>query len=982
MTALALTDTGGMYGAIPFYKAARAAGVKPIVGAQLGPCVVLARDREGYAQLCEVVTSVRLGKVPAEQLKTWPFPFGFERLFLLSGDRAVLRGLCERGFNPLVAVTQYGDSASRYHAEGMIHFARRLGVRPVAVNPVYFLDAAHYRIHRVLSAIRLNTVVDNLKPDEMAHPHAMFRSSEQMERLYGEWPETLDAAEWVAEACDLELPLGTPLFPDFPLPEGETAFSWLWKKTFDGVKTRYRPLTPAIIDRVRYELNIIHDLGFAPYFLIVGDIVRFARERDIPIVGRGSAANSVVAYALGVTRVDPLKYDLYFERFMNRARTDCPDIDLDICWRRRDDVIEYVYNTYGAERVAMICTLNTFRARSAVREVAKAHGLTDRQIGKVARLLPHYHAGDIRTVVKHIPECRGIRVDEEPLKSILEVSEFIDGFPRHLSIHSGGVVIAPERLTRFTPLQRAAKGIIITQYDMHPIEDLGLVKMDLLGHRSLTVIDDTVKAVKENRGIALDIEAISDGDPRTAELLRTGKTIACFQIESPAMRGLLQKVGACNVHTLIQCIALVRPGASGSGMKQHFIDRHHGREAVTYPHPAFEQVLRETYGVMIYQEDVLKVAHAVAGMNLTEADALRRAMSKKRSPREMAKNMKHFMEKALANGVEEDKAQEIWELIANFAAYSYCKAHASTYGEIAYQCTYLKAHYPAEFFAAVLSNRGGFYAPPVYLEEAKRCGIEVRPPDVNRSGYPYTSEDDALRVGFVEIRNLSHAAVQTILDARKKGPFRDLADFHARTGIAYADAEMLFQAGAFDSLERRRPAQLWWLKALYKNPVPADAARGTALFEGTEALPIPTLPDYSCKRRTDMEWEALGWMVDAHPLRYYLSFLREHPLVSCVDLPQHEGQVVTVPGWLIAERRLAAKSAGVMKFLTLEDTQGTCEAVLFPETYQRYGHLLTTHGPYLVTGQVQKESGAYALIVEHVELANPKGKQHAREAAS
>ena len=754
----------------------------------------------------------------------------------------------------------------------------------------------------------------------------------------------------VAEECHLELELGRPLFPDFPLPEKESAFSWLWKETFAGLQRRYRPLTPAIIDRVRYELGLINDLGFAPYFLIVSDIVRFARERAIPAVGRGSAANSVVAYALGITRVDPFRYDLYFERFMNRARTDCPDIDLDICWRRRDEVLEYVYGRYGSDRVAMISTLNTFRARSSVREVAKARGLTDRQIGAVAKLLPHYHAGVLSNAVQHIPECRGIRLDKEPLKGIVETAEFIDGFPRHLSIHAGGVVIAPAPLTRFVPLQRAAKGLVITQYDMHPIEKLGLVKMDLLGHRALTVIDDTVHAVRKNRDIPLDIESIPGNDPLTARMLREGRTLACFQVESPAMRGLLQKVQACDVPTLIQCIALVRPGASGSGMKQHFIDRHHGREEVAYLHPAMERVLGDTYGVMIYQEDVLKVAHAVAGMDLTEADVLRRAMSKKRGPREMAKSMKGFLERARENGVEEGAAQAIWELIANFAAYAYCKAHASTYGELAYQCAYLKAHFPAEFFAAVLSNRGGFYSPPVYAEEAKRCGLELRPPHIHKSQYEYTVEDDAIRVGFLEIRNLSHAAIQAILESR---PFVGITDMIERAGLCRADAEALCQAGALDAFGLPRPMQLWEIKGFKEGAASRGCAAGSRdamLFapDGkADRSALPPVPGYSEKKRAHLEWESLGLLVGRHPLDFCFPGADDTaPLISSTALAFYEGQRVTLIGWLLTERRLAVKKGhGVMKFLTLEDPFGAYEAVLFPETYQRCGHLLTSRGP-------------------------------------
>ena len=454
-------------------------------------------------------------------------------------------------------------------------------------------------------------------------------------------------------------------------------------------------------------------------------------------------------------------------------------------------------------------------------------------------------------------------------------------------------------------------------------------------------------------------------------MLREGLTIGCFQIESPAMRGLLRKVEADNVNTLIQTVALVRPGASGSGMKKHFIDRHHGREPVEYLHPSLEGVLGDTYGIMVYQEDVLKVAHAVAGMNLTEADALRRAMSKQRSPREMAKSMKRFLQRAQANGVDEATAQAIWELIANFAAYSYCKAHAASYGEIAYQCAYLKAHYPAEFLAAVLSNRGGFYGPAVYLEEAKRMGIEIRPPDINRGKYTYTAEYGSIRIGFLEVRNLNMSSVEAILAAREEGPFRTLQDLLDRTGLPASDAELLFQSGALDSLGETRPALLWQLRLFYEYRHKPASINDESFIQTDANFCVPESPNYSPRQRADMEWQALGLLVARHPLDYYLPEFLEHPLAASSDLPHHLGEHVTMVGWLITERRQALRDgSGVMKFMTLEDAQGTFEAVLFSEAYQTYGHLLTTMGPYLVTGQVQNDSGAYALIVEHVERAD------------
>jgi DNA-directed DNA polymerase III PolC len=1019
MKSLALTDTAGLYAAIPFYQAAREAGIKPILGAEIEGAVLLARDREGYTELCRILTTYHCeDEAPIRPLSPSRPPrlldqISTTNLFILTSNLPLIESLVQRGQKPLVAITHHGDRPSKARAERLRAFAHQMGLRPVAVNPIYFLDPDQIRIHRVLSAIRRNTTVDGLGADEIASPESWFRSQEQMAKLYADWPDTIENTHWVAEHCNVELPLGKPLFPQIELAPGETPFSLLWKQASEGLKEHYQPLTPKVVQRFQYELDIIHQLGFAAYFLIIWDIVCYARAQGIPIVGRGSAANSLVAYVLGITRVDPFKYDLYFERFLNPSRTDCPDIDLDICWRRRDDVIDYVYKKYGAERVAMICTFNTFQARSAMRETAKTFGFTDEEAGEVVRQLPHYRANDIRTVVKFLPECRHLRIDEEPLKSILEISEAIDGFPRHLSIHSGGVVIAPEPLTRFVPLQRATKGILITQYDMHPIEDLGLIKMDLLGHRSLTVIQETVELIQRNKGLSIDVERLPDPDKLTADLIRNARTIGCFQIESPAMRALLKSVRADNTDMLIKTLSLIRPGPSGSGMKKHFIDRHLGKEEVVYLHPALEKVLGDTYGVMLYQEDILKVASVIAGMNLSEADALRRAMTKKRTAKEMAKSMKLFMEKAKANGVGEKEAETIWGLIANFAEYSYCKAHASTYGEIAYQCTYLKAHFPAEFLASVLSNRGGFYYPAVYLEEARRSGIGIYPADVNKSEFNYSVEGDAIRVGFLEIRNLTRNAVRSILNARKAEPFQGIADLCRRANLTYADAEVLIQAGACDGLRRSRPVfpkpacesmsgharsqqlesaesrfwknrptgpeMLWELKTIFQSAGRKAALDERLLFpyDRGDAV-LPHLPDYSRKKRTDLEWNNYGLLISKHPIEYYVPAMLDRPRVLSEDMPAYAGDTVTMVGWLIAERRVGLKGRGVMKFLTFEDPVGVFEAVLFPKVYQQYGHLLTSHGPYFITGEVQDEDGYNSLIAGHVERVghNKKSPHH------
>ncbi len=974
--ALALTDTGGLYGIIPFYQTAQKAGVKPIIGTCLDNIVLLAKNYEGYKLLCQIVTRYHTDS----QTSIHGYPSWLDKvdnnLFVLTDDISLAHHLRRIGISPLIAITYSGTKSSQIQARQVYDFALAKKLMPVAVNPIYYLKPEHLRIHRVLTAIRQNTTISTVT--DVIHPNAWFRSPQEMTQLYRDFPNTIANTEYVAECCNVTIETGKIQFPHFTPENGESAFLYLRNRAEQGLKGRYKQITPKIKSRLENELQVIDQLGFSPYFLIVADIVDFARSQDIPIVGRGSAANSIVAYALGITQVDPIQHDLYFERFLNPFRSDCPDIDLDICWRRRDQVIDYVYRKYGDDHVAMISTHNTFRARAALRETAKALGFTSREINRIVSRIPHYHAQDIRILIESLPECRELKLNEDPLKSIITIAEFIDGFPRHLSIHAGGLVIAPCPITQIVPLQRAAKGILITQYDMDPIETLGLVKMDLLGHRALTVIHDTARAIQQVYGVTIDLDHLPDPDPLTAELLQTGATIGCFQIESPAMRALLRNTFADTTDMLIKTLSLIRPGPSGSGMKKHFIARRLNQEPTEYLHPVLNDVLNDTYGIMLYQEDILKVAHAIAGISLAEADSLRRAITKKSDPTELGLFMKTFRDKALANGVAEDVTQKIWELIANFAKYSYCKAHACTYGMLAYQCAYLKAHFPAEFFAAVLSNRGGFYHAAVYFEEARRLGIEILPPDLNRSEYHYTTENGAIRVGFIEIRNLSSAAVHAILAQRSKRVFSSFADFCHRTAIGYGDVVSLIESGACDSMGLSRPELLWEAKQFYSRRTKdlfTKSARPQSHFSLQTTYSIPYhLCDYSSRMKFEQEWISLGFPLKSPPFRRFFPLPDHLPFVLSPDLTSYAGCQVVLMGWLIAERRVGVRSHGVMKFLTFEDPAGIFEAVLFPETYNQFGGLMLSQGPYIVSGIVQHADNYSAIIVDQLQVVTRTAK--------
>ena len=1012
--ALALTDLNGLYGALPFYHRALQVGVKPIIGAEIRHnsrvAVCLAKDVEGYSNLCRIVTNRQL-------MDNFDVAEGIanhsEGLYVLSSDEQVLPRLAvsmpkDRLF-ALLEIFGPHPKTTAHTTQGQIRgltgLARKLGLGLVAGNNVMFATAEDYDTHRVLVAIRENWLLDDLREENLAHPEAYFKSPAQLAAVFKDFPEAMENAGRIAHDCNLELPLGKPIFPPCDLPPGETAFSHLWKLAFDGARERYQPLRPDVISRLKYELDVINRLGFAEYFLIVWDIVRYARQQDIPIVGRGSAADSLVSYVLGITSVDPIEFDLYFERFLNLFRTDCPDIDLDMCWRRRDEVLKYVYDRYGADRVAMISNHNTYRARSAFRDVARVHGLPLEEINILSSMLPYYSVASIRDAIRVFPETRGFPIDREPYKSIIEQAEKIDGFIRHLSIHVGGIVIGREPLATHLPLERATKGLIITQYDMDPVEELGLVKIDLLGQRSLSIIRDTVQTIEENGGPKIDLGHLPDRDPRTVSLLRQGKTIGCFQIESPGMRNLLQMMRAGSIRDVIMGLSLIRPGPSGSGMKERFIRRRMGLEATTYLTPQLQEVLADTHGVMLYQEDILKVAQAVAGFTLAEGDVLRKGISKKRDPRQFQHVRERFLKGAASNGVEPNAAQAIWDLICNFASYSYCKAHATTYGHISYQATYLKAHYPAEFLAAVMSNQAGFYETREYLEEARRFRVRILLPDINRSGYFFRSRDHTIRIGLMQVRGLSRTAARSILRERQQYPFTSLADFCRRVEITRPEVENLILCGAMDGFDQTRPELLWKLKLMagQRSGKPRTDEKQPGLFaehaltaehfrarphpsaqaQGSLTQLVPHIPDYPPHKKLELEQHLLQLSVTDHPLAPYEEKLKRLDLdiVHSHQLRRHAGRVVTVVGWLVTMRRAVTKHQQYMKFMTIEDRSGTMEVVLFPEVYQKYGHMICTYGPYVVNGRVEAKHRALTITANWITTVDDLTQQRAGNGA-
>jgi DNA-directed DNA polymerase III PolC len=1100
MPAVALTDTNGLYAAVPFYQAAKAAGVKPIVGVTLDvewpqkhretprsarndgsrpsvPMVLLARDMEGYGNLCQLVTMRHLGTtelanskesgeddgqpVTREQLAAHargvialcPLPARMYEESDRSGTarratRKTTPGTAMEGRQKLSGTNQESPAASHFAqlkdifaerlwievqhlspGDGRMlreaeRIGRELGVPLVATNNVYFLRPKEHLHHRAVNAVRTGRLLTTVAVPDITTGEAWFKPAAEMERLFPDHPEVLHATLEIAEQSNLELTLNKTIFPEFPVPEDQSAVSYLRKLCFEGARRRYRPLRPEVLSRLTHELGVIEKLHFAQYFLLVWEIVEEAKRRGIPAVARGSAASSMVTYCLGISCVCPLRWGLYFERFLNEQRGDCPDIDIDICGARRDELLDYVYERWGQEHVAMIGSFVTMHARLAIREIAKVFGVPPGEVNYFTKRLPHRPVREILQAIRDLPECRNLPVDEQPWKTILQVALRLDDAPRHMGIHPCGTVISARPLTRLTPLERARKGIVVTQYDMNAIEALGLIKMDLLGQRGFTTmslaldnIEKELGEVKEKKdflpdrqtgasrnddegqvapdGVTpcpkpreIDFNAIPENDPATCAVIAAGRTMGVFQIESPAMRGLLRMMKAGTLEEVAQALALIRPGAAEYGSKELSIKRLRGEENIEYPHPALEKILGNTLGVCIFQEQVMQISQVAGEMSLAEADIMRRSSAKFSGRRDLDRLRGKFMLAAGMMGLTTQQREDTWMMVEKFSGFGFCKAHAATYADISYRMAYLKTHHPAEFLAAMCSAGAGFYHVSAYVEEAKRWGIEVRLPSVNHSRMEYTTEAKfrqtagmpvpllfadgkrALRVGLMQVKGLRVETITAIVRAREEnGAFRSLEDLLRRVLVERDEIEALIKCGALDEVgegeEARgmtRPEMLWrWnlLQAGGKGAPPkvaaplggpetlfAEASSDDAIGATLAGMPAA---QYTQEQRLRYEREILEVCVSGHPL----DFLPRHGEEWSDELDGLHGKRVTLCGWVVTHRHVGTKNHRNMMFVTLEDQRGLYEVVLFPDAYDRFGGLLFETRAMRVTGRVE-----------------------------
>jgi error-prone DNA polymerase len=986
MPALAITDRNGLYGVIPFQNACDDCGIKPIFGAQLVTesvsCVALVKDGDGYASLCRAITALQLHQTKGDFDLATHLANDRTGLIVFSRDVAFLEQLQNTSGPRDLYIEVLPGTPRRSLKEAQ----RRTELPLVASNNVWFVYPEDYTRHRLLTAIGQNTFLDSIPPGETAGERHYLKSPAEMAGAFSDIPEAIENTQRIADVCNHRILLGVLRLPKFPFTDGRPAFDVLRDKTEAGLVRRYGVVSDAVRRQVERELDIIREMRYADYFLIVSDIVDAAKARRIPTCGRGSAANSVVAYALELTHVEPLSHNLYFERFLNRGRSDCPDVDIDFSWRDRDRVIDWVYERYGRDRVAMIATHVTFAARGSVREIAKVMGVPPPEITRITKRLPSgWGTGSIAAAMKNDPRAHGLPADREPWKTIFAMAGQLNGFPKHLGIHAGGIVIAPSPLTDHLPLQPAAKEtdaghVVVTQWDMYPVEDMGLVKIDLLGNRSLAVIDDAVLAVKDNTGTVIDYTRFNPiTDRKTKNIIRRGETMGCFYVESPSMRNLLRKLDCLTFDGLVAASSIIRPGIASSGMMQAYIERfHHVRRHGThdpewYLHPQMRQALAETYGVMAYQEDVLKVAESIAGMSPEDSDGLRKAMSKKRDFVAIERYRRQFVGGAIANGCARDVAQELWRQIESFSGYSFCKAHSASFALVSYQAAYLRAHHPAEFMAAVLSNYGGYYATFAYISEAKRMGLRILLPCVNRSEYRYTGADDWIRIGLIQIQSIHHQRLAQLLKERdRNGPFADLADFVRRVPILSHEVEILIRAGAFDAIAqgKNRPELLRQLIMLCAGPGQHHGVNRfqSTLFPDAQLPEIAPSRDYDWRHVLACEAECIGFTASAHPLDLYTQKLQRYTITKANELEKRIGRTVTLVGWQVTRKRLRTRQDEPMVFITFEDTHGLYETVIFPREYRRLASLTMNAGPFVVRGEVTEEYGALTVTVKDMRL--------------
>ncbi|OGP93830.1 MAG: DNA polymerase III subunit alpha [Deltaproteobacteria bacterium RBG_16_54_18] len=1013
MRSLALTDHGNMFGVLEFYQGAISHGIKPIIGCEVYVApesrlkkepgglkdtsyhlVLLAKDQEGYANLIRLVSLAhlegfyykpRVDKELLEQCNTGLIALssclkGEIPTLLLRGNREGARAVAgwykeifaDRRF--FLELQDNGLAEQKVVNEGLAALSKEMEIPLVATNDCHYLRFEDAQAHDVLLCIQTGKTLKDPKRMKFSTEQFYLRPVEEMERLFSHYPEALEITAEIAERCNVELRFEEYHLPRFKLPPGEASLDlYLEKKAADGLERRFSYLAKDPVEKERYvkrlheELSMIKSMGFSGYFLIVADFIDYAKAHEIPVgPGRGSAAGSLAAYSLGITDINPLAYDLIFERFLNPERISLPDIDVDFCIEGRDEVIRYVTEKYGKENVAQIITFGKMQAKAVVRDVGRVLDLPYKEVDTIAKLIPNTLNITLDQALEQEPRLHELAERDEVVSKLLSLARSLEGMVRHASTHAAGVVISHRPLMEYIPLYKGTDGEVVTQYAMKDVERVGLVKFDFLGLKTLTVLNKAEALIERTRGETLALARIPLDDRETYRLLGSGDTTGIFQLESSGMRDLLVKLRPDAFTDLIALVALYRPGPLGSGMVDDFIKRRHKEAAVTYEVPALREIIEDTYGVIVYQEQVMRIASVIGNFTLGDADILRRAMSKK-NPAEMERHKEKFITGARRNGIERKKAERIFEMMNKFAEYGFNKSHSAAYALIAYQTAYLKVHYQIEFMAALLTcDMDNTDKVIRYVAECREKGIEVLPPDIKESDWGFMVTGGKIRYGLGAVKNVGLGAVEEIIKQRDAGErITSLFGFCESVDLRRVNRrviESLIKAGAFDSTDAHRSQLMLGLEeALERGQARQKERRAgqPALFDGL-AVPhghgaMPAVEEWPEQQLLSFEKDVLGFYLTSHPLIRYQQDIRELTTVDTEGLEEVANAAQVSVGGLVAEvKEISTKKGDQMAFLTLEDMKGRVEVIVFPDLFRKVRPYLTVDMPVVVRGQLDK----------------------------
>jgi len=1031
MPALAITDHGNLFGAVEFYQTLSKAGVKPIIGCEvylltkgsrhkkdlkqegmLAHLTLLVKNRAGYKNLCRLISSAYLEgfyykpRIDVEILKECN-----EGLIALSGclsgevSSLLMEGRSDEAKEAaarysgiftnnrfFLEVQDHGLPEQDKVREGLVGLGREMGLPLVATNDVHYMDRSDAEAQDALLCIQTGKIISDEKRMRMDSDQFYFKSPEEMTEMFRDIPEAIDNTIAIAERCNLEFDFSTYHFPKFAPPQGKDLATYLEEKAHNGLVERWPKITAQRKEdeaklradyerRLFDELSMIKKMGFAGYFLIVADFIGFAKDKKLPVgPGRGSAAGSLVAYCLKITDIDPLAHDLLFERFLNPERISMPDMDIDFCMRRRDEVIQYVAEKYG--NVSQIITFGKMKARAVVRDVGRVLGMPYGDVDRIAKLIPATLGMTLEQALQIEPRLKEACAASDHGNKLIVISQALEGFPRHASTHAAGVVMSDQPLTDFVPLYRGSRDEVVTQFDMKAVEKIGLIKFDFLGLKTLTVIDDAIRILRDRNGIDLDIDSVPLDDALVYKKLGEGDTAGIFQLESSGMTDLVMKLKPSAFSDIVALVALFRPGPLGSGMVDDFIARKHGKKSIRYDLPVLEPILRDTYGVIVYQEQVMRLASVLANFSLGDADILRRAMGKKK-PEEMAKQKEKFLAGCRDNDIPPKKAERIFELMAKFAEYGFNKSHSAAYALVAYQTAYLKYHHRKAFMAALLtSEKDNTDKILQYISDSKAGGINILPPDVNTSERDFSVVgDNDIRFGLAAVKNVGESAIDCVIEARaKEGPFISLLDFCERVDGRKANRrvlESLIKCGAFDFTKAGR-AQLM---AGLDRVMDIAAGRQRDMLSGQSRIfdlmgdasematdvDLPDVPEWPERERLSNEKEALGFYITGHPLAQLEGLLTDYATCDTSNIAEvRDKQEVKIGGVVAKLREITTKRGDRMGFVTLEDLKGSVEVVVFSDLYQQSLSLIKGERPIFVVGNADTDGETAKIIARQV----------------